>query len=346
MGTEMNELLIEQLRARFAGHEAPVPQEAWPWISGKMAALGDGDMQGSLQEKFNGHAVEPDASAWANIAASLKQPAAGGHFPYGWVAAGVAALGLAGFLLWNAGEPTRPESKPVAQATAPATALPMPTAEATPAPQASSVTEPGNAGAMPVAAAPRADQGAVKAAPAVEVPQTLAPPEATVDRVEETRPTDLERPMQRPSPKQVPVQVTERQSEQGIAKNAVEEPAVANVPTRREQTEEAGAETTGEQTEAAIGEAFSLYIPTAFTVNADGLNDRLRIVADHYAGVDVRIATISGALVFHTNDLARMWDGRMLDGTLAAEGPYHCLVALTDLEGRTHFKREVIRLIR
>lgn len=346
MGKEMNDLLIEQMRERFAGHEAPVPPEAWPWISQRMAAMAGGDLQGSLQDKFNGHTVEPDASAWGNISSRLKQPAAGVQVPYGWVAAGMAALGLACFLWWAADEPRKQEAGPVTQTNAPTTAVPLPAIDPATSTSASPPAGSDQSEPVPGAPAPQADHRAMKAAPLMEPVKAVTPPEITMEPVAEKRPPELERPMEQPMPVQTPVHVHAGPPDPASGDHALPEPPVETVRNKPEQPVEAGSDASGEQTEVASGESVALYIPTAFTVNADGLNDRFRIVADHYAEVDVRIATISGALVFHTNDLSRMWDGRLPDGTLATEGPYHCLVAITDLEGRMQFKREVIRLIR
>jgi len=66
-----------------------------------------------------------------------------------------------------------------------------------------------------------------------------------------------------------------------------------------------------------------VWAPTAFTPNADGLNETFRIVTtDETIKFQMYIYSRSGMLVFQTDDITQGWDGRDLKGQMCPSGVY------------------------
>ncbi len=65
----------------------------------------------------------------------------------------------------------------------------------------------------------------------------------------------------------------------------------------------------------------SIFVPTAFTPNGDGLNDRLTVFGLGTSAARLRIYTRTGQMIHETYSNDPGWDGR-LNGTLVDEGPY------------------------
>jgi hypothetical protein len=347
MGSEMNDGLNELLRQRFAAHEMPAPQDAWSQISGKLAAHADGSqLRESLQEKFNGHEVHVDPSAWANIRGRIGS--AGATSTYRWIAAGLAAAAIGAFFLWNNGEtPVTPPQH--AETVAVPTVVPVPAKTATtekPAVEESTPVENVKENVQPVVsqAKPAAQPSNVEQPAITKTTEPSVP--AASPLFEEPAPQQHETIVPVPEPERA-VKVPTAPAPV-VKPEPVPEKAAAPAKAEQSTTSDPPAENQPEdKPEPPVAETpFDIYIPSAFTVNGDGVNDKLRIVAEESAAVDVRIATISGAEVFNSNDLARMWDGRMPNGNIAPDGMYRCVVAITDLRGAVHYKTEVVRLFR
>jgi len=90
-----------------------------------------------------------------------------------------------------------------------------------------------------------------------------------------------------------------------------------------------------------------IYVPTAFTPNNDGKNDRLRIVA--YGRVKLHNFTVFnrwGEAVYTSADFSEGWDGS-LRGTPAVAGVYVWVLKATDeLTGKTIEQKGTITIIR
>jgi len=72
----------------------------------------------------------------------------------------------------------------------------------------------------------------------------------------------------------------------------------------------------------------NVFIPTAFSPNADGNNDFFHIkVSPDVIGMDMRIVDRWGTEVFLTNELRTGWDG-MLKGQRAHTGTYYYVIHL------------------
>ncbi|MGV9014103.1 MAG: gliding motility-associated C-terminal domain-containing protein [Flavobacteriales bacterium] len=330
----MNDGLNELLRQRFDAHEVPAPQDAWAQISGKLSAHADGtQLRETLQQKFQGHEAPVNSSAWANVSGRIRP--AGVPSTYRWIAGGVAALAIGALFLWNTRETAELPQQPQEAVTAPAV---------TPARTNSTVE-------VPLPAQPLVEKvlpPTVKKIPAskpehVELPSVMAttkPSSPVAEEVaEEARPEfdAAQVPVQEPpvtEPTQTSTQNQQPTVEASQPEQTVQHETIADIPSEAKPEP------------SAPLPAFQIYIPSAFTVNGDGVNDKLRIVADEYEAVEVLITTTGGVQVFRCNDLSRMWDGRMLNGNSAPDGLYHCLVSVSDLRGAVHYKTEVIRLFR
>lgn len=60
---------------------------------------------------------------------------------------------------------------------------------------------------------------------------------------------------------------------------------------------------------------YSLYIPNSFTPNGDGINDLFSIKGDEINTYELRIYDRWGNLIFKSNDLNTMWDGKKMGGS-------------------------------
>ena len=85
-----------------------------------------------------------------------------------------------------------------------------------------------------------------------------------------------------------------------------------------------------------------IFMPTAFTPNADGKNDVIRPIL---AGISTlnyfRVFNRWGQMVFSTTQNAKGWDGTM-GGKIQDPGAYVYVVQAKDYTGKTIFKKEVL----
>lgn len=357
----MSDPLAKLFQARFAGHELDVPPDAWDNISGQLAAsAGDEAVRHHLREKFQGHEVGVDPSAWAHISGQLGHAGvAGTSMHTGWIAAGAAAIALtAGLLMWNH------------QGAAPSAALPPPppaVEQQAATPLAAGKPVETNAPADATAPAPLAaekpstGQGSTQATDAgatasITTSSPSRPTEASVEATSgeattgpvvqgQTEPQEVRHeatvhPVAAPAPAaRIEPRMATGQPDAPKPATATEEIVPDPSPTAEQQVPAPGV--------AAMEVDNDIFIPNVFSPQGDGVNDKLKIVADNFERVDVRVFSAkSGALVFRSNDLAAMWDGRMPNGNIAEEGYYRCVVLLTGADGRNRVKTEVVRLYR
>ncbi len=88
------------------------------------------------------------------------------------------------------------------------------------------------------------------------------------------------------------------------------------------------------------------YLPSAFTPNGDGLNDRLR---GQPVGIQkfnyMRVFNRWGQLLYSSSDMNRGWDGRF-KGEEQAAGTYVVLISAVDFRGKLIEKKMTVQLIR
>src|SRR5690606_9404582 len=89
----------------------------------------------------------------------------------------------------------------------------------------------------------------------------------------------------------------------------------------------------------------NLFHPTAFTPNADGLNDVFNVFGQYVDRFEMQIFNRWGEMMFHTEDLNEGWDGRF-KGTLMPEGTYVFRATITDQAGRSFERSGTLVLLR
>ncbi len=365
----MSDQLIELLRDRFHGHEMDVPPGTWEQVTGQMAASSGEGLRESLQDKFQGHEVQVDPSVWANINAQIGSGAVSGtSIPTGWIAAGVAAVVItAGVFLWN--NPAT-EKRPLVTNVPQISLNEVPVIESQPSATTAEPTV-ASAGATLEEQAPKAPPTEASPAPMVvakatkeEVQQeeSLTPEHAAqkneaqnVVPYKAQHEPDMQTPVKLPI---TPVTVDHGSNSEPANDRASAEPAIGSIPYIRVEAKDESSQESS--TSVPENDTFvwddpfqaditsDIFIPNAITPNGDRWNEQLEIKASiEYAKVDVRVfAARSGSLVFHSNNLADMWDGTLPNGNIAEEGYYSCVVLLTDKNGETHVKSMVVKLFR
>ena len=95
-----------------------------------------------------------------------------------------------------------------------------------------------------------------------------------------------------------------------------------------------------------VYEGPNLYVPSAFSPNNDGINDRFEFIAVGMRSVDLfQVYNRYGQLIYSSTTINRGWDGR-LNGLDQPGGAYVWMIKGTDMNGITHFKRGTVTLIR
>ena len=86
---------------------------------------------------------------------------------------------------------------------------------------------------------------------------------------------------------------------------------------------------------------FELYIPDAFTPDSDRINDYFGCKGYGIASYSIRILNRWGELVFYSNDIGVVWDGKN-----AINGVYAYRIDIEDMIGKSHYFEGEITLIR
>lgn len=355
----MEDKLISQLQERFADHASAVDPGAWDAITHKLAVANGDVLRETLQQKFTGHEVEVGPQAWSNISNQLGHGAAAGTTSsIGWWAAGIAATVVAGaalvFSLKESPAPPSQAEPPALVAEQPAAATntndPAPltttTAPATQAAPTVSGTATDHTGTTTVphqATNPNANAGAQRTprtepstAPGKNASDNTTPEgERTVNAVLQdivdhyvTSPVVVATEKQVPPPSQKEMPSQEVHVQRDVPDATEQEPAEPEAQVPAPQLE--------------------VMIPTAFSPNGDGINDELIISVQNYQKAVVRIfSATSNALVFSADDLETRWNGRVMNSGQPCEpGMYFYALEITDNNGRTTSKGEVVRLFR
>ncbi len=351
----MSDPINNLFRERMAGHEVDVPEGTWEHIQGQLTGGLSGEaLRERLQEHFSTHEVHVDPSAWAHISGQLGHAAAvGTSFSTAWIAAGASAIALTTGLIWWSGTSNPPtaslpatpatELRQNTPSTEPATTVPLETdtgnqavGPATSPVQRSVGTRPGRTAQVVVPAVPGTEQLETGQS---ETVATVAPSMVIVEQ--SPIKAETKKPAAQPVAATVPPPAPTATHQGGTPASAIqrEEPTETGTPATEQEVLADGPFTP----EAAT----DIFIPNVFSPQGDGVNDKLKIVANGYERADVRVVSAkTGTQVFESNDLARMWDGRLANGNIAEEGYYRCVVLLTDADGRTRIKTEVVRLYR
>lgn len=90
----------------------------------------------------------------------------------------------------------------------------------------------------------------------------------------------------------------------------------------------------------------SLFMPSAFSPNSDGLNDMLRMLSVGYAKVNFfRIFNRFGQCVFQTDQISQGWDGKF-NGREADIGTYFWVLSVKDRYGKDEMIKGDVTLLR
>ncbi len=351
---------FDDLAERFADHSVDVDPGTWNAISGKLAVANGSSLSALLQDKFAGHETAVDPQVWADLSTQLGHGASASVSTVaGWLKVGIAATVVAGGVLVYslASEGTTPATVEKTHQAAPA-AKPDPTKEQQVAPVA-------------VTVAPRTIEDHGSPTPVVHVsdkdertPAAQAAPteHKESNRAVETHAEDRSKVLPPPTPEgQATVNAVLQDlgaeqrvepaadKQESISPPAKQTPDVSGSPDRSTDTE-AGTATEEAGSTAALENIpeMTVLIPTAFSPNGDGTNDELFVSVQNYQKAAVRIFSASNnALVFAADNLEVKWNGRVMNGSQPCEpGMYFYALEITDANGRTSSKGEVVRLFR
>jgi gliding motility-associated-like protein len=89
----------------------------------------------------------------------------------------------------------------------------------------------------------------------------------------------------------------------------------------------------------------NLFYPTAFTPNADRLNDIFNVFGQYITNFEMRIFNRWGEMMYSTEDIDQGWNG-FYKGTLMPEGTYVFRATITDQAGRTFDRSGTVLLLR
>ncbi len=81
---------------------------------------------------------------------------------------------------------------------------------------------------------------------------------------------------------------------------------------------------------------YSLYIPSAFSPNGDGINDVFKPVGEYLTDFDMYIFDRWGEEIYHTTDITKGWDGTVHGGTVSQEDTYIYKITVTDAQHNQH----------
>ncbi len=100
--------------------------------------------------------------------------------------------------------------------------------------------------------------------------------------------------------------------------------------------------------EIKITEEFTLYVPSAFSPDGDGINEVFKVTGN---GIDLDNYHLYvygrwGELIFETEDLYGAWDGNLKSGKKAPEGTYRWVIYGKDFNGKAFEKTGNITIIR
>lgn len=88
------------------------------------------------------------------------------------------------------------------------------------------------------------------------------------------------------------------------------------------------------------------YVPSAFSPNNDGKNDKFEFVASGFSSIDqFAVYNRYGQLLYSTNDPRKGWDGRFR-GAEQLSGTYIWTIRGTDLNGVVHSRKGTVMLVR
>lgn len=95
-----------------------------------------------------------------------------------------------------------------------------------------------------------------------------------------------------------------------------------------------------------IKDVYRMYLPTSFTPDRNGVNDRYTPAGRGVASFKMKIFDRWGNKVFETNNMTKTWDGNDLLGKELMQGTYIIIAETIDTEGFRHEEKTTVQLIR
>jgi gliding motility-associated-like protein len=89
----------------------------------------------------------------------------------------------------------------------------------------------------------------------------------------------------------------------------------------------------------------TLFIPTAFTPNGNGLNETFQVKGLHIASYECEVYDRWGKSIFKTTDMDQPWDGRV-DGQLAEQGVFAYRVYAQGYNGHIETRYGTVSILR
>jgi gliding motility-associated-like protein len=90
----------------------------------------------------------------------------------------------------------------------------------------------------------------------------------------------------------------------------------------------------------------SFYVPSAFSPNNDGMNDKFKFYAVGMKSIDLfQVYNRYGQVIYSSPDISGGWDGK-LHGSDQPSGTYIWMIKGVDLTGIPHFKKGTVTLLR
>ena len=81
---------------------------------------------------------------------------------------------------------------------------------------------------------------------------------------------------------------------------------------------------------------FSLYIPNAFTPDADGINDQITVLGDCLDSFEWHIFDRWGREVFFSTNIVERWNATDASGYAVSDGEYPYWLKVVDKNGEVH----------
>ncbi len=316
----MKDSLTDLFSERFQSHEAPVDPATWQVIEARLltSAPATDQVNELFRERFEQHEVSVDPGVWQGISSQLGHGAAAGSGllgGFGWVAAGVAGIVVAGGLYYfTAGSATVPSTvQPAEHANTVVLAEPGPGSEtviSTDALPAAPQTEARQEPQAPATPTQRGEQGPLQTRPHSQPPVVLAD---NTDEAETTEgPLDTSGA---PIVREIIAAMTsaaERELQRSLqapaGTNTTSPVATSNEAVGHNEDPSAFENGLAEQTEPC-----TLFLENIFTPNNDGVNDSYVVKAPPcITSASIRIFSMSGQLVYVMNNY-EPWTGANSD---------------------------------
>lgn len=96
---------------------------------------------------------------------------------------------------------------------------------------------------------------------------------------------------------------------------------------------------------AKVAPMATLYIPTAFTPNADGINERFGVAGQGIANFNMKIYNAWGEVIFETDKAEDGWDGTF-KGKESPVGTYLYVVTAKSMKGDNIYRNGNFALVK